>query len=328
MPVPARPIQPPKGPAPRGKARIVALALALGSLLTLLIVLYIAQSRYEAVLRAPRIRHETYATGNTRLKVVVKPPLAQRRIAAMLLPGRSLPDWFLGMTVPEETALLIDPDLENNRVKVRMFINYARLGPVIRDALNQSGVTRTVPGVEWEPPEIVEKERGVLLLEGISAVSPETVQGALDRWAGAQAFPPPAIEGTHAFEAALENRDGKGYVALAGLAEMSGQANPSLEAVLNPKSLYLVASLRSFADFVNDDTLKVVLIIDGNPSAGANVGQQLKTFLDLAMGLAKGELRKQYGVTMEGASTVEGLTVRGEYTLTGIDALLAPVPAP
>jgi hypothetical protein len=322
--VPGRPV----APKPKKKTWLyISLGFLGTSLLAFLIVLGVAQSKYEAVFRAPRVKHEAFSTGNTALKIVVKPPLAQQRIAKLLLPNQNLPDWVLGMTMPEETALLFDPDLNASALKLRLFINYARLGPVLRDAINQAGITTGMSGVTWAPPQIVEKQRGVLLLEGSAPLSPEIAQGIATQWVGAQDYPPPTIEGTHVFEAALENRNGKGYAALIGLAELNGPADPSLQSVLNPKSLFLVGTLHAYLDFTGPDNAKLVLVIDANPSAGEAAGKQIKTFLDLGMGLAASNLRRKYAAELTGTSTLNGMTVRGEYDIKGVNALLAQLQA-
>lgn len=305
------------------KARIAVLVMAGISLLTLLVVAWVVESRYEAVFRSPRITHETFSSASTALKVVVRPPLAQRRIAQLLLPNRSLPDWVLDMTVPEETSLLFDTDLDDAQLRVRLFINYARLGPVVRDALNQSGFTAVTPGITWAPPEVVEKERGVLLLDGAAAMRPDLVQGVREQWGMPRGYVPPVVEGKHVFEAALENRHGGGFAAIAALVQAGGPPDPSVDKILAPANFYAFGTLRAYADFASDDVIKLTVLAEANPAAGPKADQQVKTFLDLAMGLVKGELRKNYGVVMEGKSVAEGMTVRGEYTLTGIQAFLA-----
>lgn len=321
--IPARP----NTPKPRKKWPIVLLAFAGVLLLALIVALGYAQSRYEAVFRAPRVQHEAFTTGNTALKIIVKPPLAQRRIATLLLPRQSLPDWLLNMTVPEETALLFDPDLDQSVLRVRMFINYARLGPVIRDSLNSGGVTQSLPGIQWAPPEVVMKQPGVLLLEGSAPISREAVTGTTEQWIEAGGFSPPPIEGTHVFEAALENRNGKGYATLMALAELNGPLDPKVTNFFNPMTMFSLGSLHVYADFVDPDTLAVNLLGEANPGAGPDAPKHVKFYIDAIQGLISGELRRKYGAELEGKSTIEGDSVRGVYTIKGIDALLARMQA-
>lgn len=303
------------------KGGVILLALAAVLLVVALIVLWIVDSRYEAVFRAPRITHDAFTTGDTSLKVVLQPPFGRRYLADALLPERRIPDWVLSAVVPEEVALLFDANLDVDQMRVTFFTNYARLGPAIRNALNQQNVGAALPNVAWSPPEVVRKEKGVLLLEGSVDLPRNTSQAIAMKW-GTVSQPPPQVEGGHFIEAVIENRNGKGYAVILGLLGDSFTSNPMLSLALSPDNFYIVGQMRLTGDFATADTMTFVLDVDANPASPPEAANGLKLAVDALYGQLRAYLKESYDGDLSGTSTVTGRTVHGEYMLLGADKVL------
>lgn len=303
------------------KGGTILLALAAVLLVVTMVALWQVDSRYEAVFRAPRITHDAFTTGDTSVKVVVRPPLGRRNLSDALLPNRRVPDWVLSAVVPEEVALLFDANLDAGHMRVSFFTNYARLGPALRDALNRQNVAAALPDVVWSPPEVVRKEKGVLLLEGTVDLPRNTSQAIAMKW-GTVSQPPPRVEGDHFLEAVMENRNGKGYAVILGLLGDSFTSNPMLALAMSPDSFYVVGQMRLTGDFTATDTMTFQLEVDANPASPPESSNGLKLAVDALYGQLRAYIKEAYDGDLSGTSTVAGRTVRGEYTLLGADKVL------
>lgn len=304
------------------KGCLLALIAAAILIVILLAALIYVESRYEAVFRAPRVTHEAYTTGNTAARLMLRPPLAQQNLLKLFVPGREVPDWVLAAAVPEEAAILLDPDLEEGMLGIRVFLNYVRFGPVLRQAINRQGVLETVPGVTWEPPEVVRRERGVLMVEGIAPIPEREARFIAQVWAGARAPEPLRIQGEHLLEAVIENGDGRGAAAVAGIVAADPGLKSSVDMDATLQGMKDLKRIHAFADFQSDDVLAVTVVADAVPGADVEAVKQIKLFIDLAYIGLRLRLQEDYeGVELVGNTKVEGQRVTGEYTLTGVNKL-------
>ncbi len=304
-------------------------SFALGAVVLFLIlvvgVLWLIESRYEGILRAPRVSHRVYTRGDTALRVVLQPPLAQHRLVAALFPDRQVPDWVLNAVTPAETTLLFNADVENRSIDVNAFINYARLGPVLRDTVNKSGYIAPVSGINWSPPELVLDQPGVLLLRGTVPMSPQLAAAVQTGWDLSASFNARDIEGSHLLEALLENRNGRGFAALGALVEANTAGAENFDVLAAAPGFRNVATVRLFADFEEPDSLHIELFADAVPGATVQQLNEIKVYVDMLYIGARTFLRDQYAVPLLGNSAIEGNTVHGVYTLSDASRFLGIV---
>ncbi len=305
---------------------LIALAILLLVVVGLVIAAWVVDRRYAALRDAPRISHETIAKPHTVVRIVVDPSRCQELIEKALAGQEGLPGWVVSRAVPYEMALLFDVDLDAGKTGVTVFVNERRFGPVIVDSVNQAGVARLFRPVKWTPPGLVRKDRGILLLEGTIPIDAETLDFTWTRWVHSITLAPLEIEGNHLAEAVFDNRDGKAYAVISALWGPHGAAPSDQETWQNiMKFATKITSVRFHADLVSDDELSVQGLIECNRHAEPGVPDAIKFFIDMANAANREALAELYGIEFEGSTSVEGMTVKGGYSLRHVDKLLALV---
>ncbi len=296
---------------------VVVAAIALG----------VVESKYAVLRNAPRVSHATAATAGTRVRVVVDPALAQDQIYQILCdftpPEQRPSEWAFGKLLPQEFAILLDPDLALGDVRIKAFVNERRLGPVIVKLANENGLqgqlSARFPQVQWAAGGLTHPAHGTLLVEGSMPVSQPVLAKVSEIWAGPASADSLPIRGGHFIETVLDNRDGGAFAALVAL-------NP---AFVNSKEMQMaggvlgkIHALRMHADPITTDEMAIQLRIECDPNGEENPAETFKFLLELSLPNIKKEIEQKHGLILEGASKVEGRDLVGDYTLTGLDAVL------
>lgn len=283
-----------------------------------LIIAVILDRRFELLWAAPVISHDTLATPETRVKIVITPALLEDQLP-QLLPQSQVPYWMIRMALPREIAILSDADVAGGAAGITFFVNDRRLGPFLRDAVNRSRLRAAIPGLRWSPTEMTAEKRGRLTLSGsipIESATRETVRAHWPRMLSLDAL---SLEGNHLLEAMFDNRDGGAFAILASLARPQ---TPTADLYADKNIMALIAgasNLHITADLADAGAATVNLRLSTNPKA--NVIFALKLTLDATIQQLKESVRSTYGIGIEGVSTVEGDAIKGAYTVTNVDQL-------
>lgn len=284
-----------------------------------LIVLSIAESRYQFLLASPRVSHEALLTQATSVRVVVQPPLAHPFIMNVM-GEKAPPEWIVRRAVPYEAALLASPDLNARRFDVALFMNTQRFTPLIVEASKSYGVAAKFPYFTWDADSFTVRQSGVIAMNGTMPIDNATAEDVLAQWGAVSVPGRPPIEGNHAAEVSIDNRDGSLY-ALIALFANNGIIELPVDLAEVRSTLYPVATLAVTADLLNPDDLAIRFVIECSPTA--EEGQV--TAVNFTLGAILSELTQQaqvYRAGLSGSKKVEGTTITGDYTLTNFRALL------
>ncbi|HOF41598.1 MAG TPA: hypothetical protein PLD73_16125 [Candidatus Hydrogenedentes bacterium] len=287
------------------------------------IVVVLADRKY-CLFPSPKFSHAPYVTPDTRVQIGLWPGNGGEDLLAILraaLPEKQRPsNWLLKRILPHEATVLLAPNLQSQSIAVTAFINDQRFGPVIRDAVNEANPSRSVPVVRWLADGMVVEKRGILTLRGDIPMDAHSTQLTQSSWPGAPAGAPLALEGGHAIEIMLDNRDGGAFAVLSSLEllkGLDGENNPDFYVEL----LANVSWLRLFADFAGTNDAALKLHIECRPDAEPGVAGSIQFVVDMGLMAAKKALEAK-GAALVGASRVEGNAVVGDYTLRGLDKLI------
>lgn len=299
--------------------------MAAAALLVLIGVIVVMQAdRKYCLFQSPKFSHAPYVTPDTRVQIGLWPGNGREALLAFLqaaLPEKQRPSsWLMKRFLPHEAVVLLAPSPPSQSIAVTAFINDQRLGPVIRDAVNEANPSRSVPVVQWLAEGMVVEKRGILTLRGDIPMDAHSTQLTQSNWPGAPAGAPLALEGGHAIEIALDNRDGGAFAVLSSLEllkGLDGENNPDFYVEL----LVDVSWLRLFADFAGTNEAALRLHIECRPDAEPGAPDRLQFIIEMGLMAARKALEAK-GAALVGASRVEGDAVVGDYTLRGLDKLI------
>lgn len=298
--------------------RYAATAFAVLAAVVVFAVL-VADRRYQFLFAAPKVSHETVLGPSTRMRAVVQPPLAEPLVLG-LLGASPPPPWVLGRVMPYEAAIVASPDTTAGRLGVTLFLNSQRLTPLIATAADEYGIPRKAPYIAWDAPAFDRSKRGVLSMTGSMPIDEQTVAAVHDQWGIVQLPGLPPLEGNHAAEVSIDNRDGSLYTVLSAFANQGLLALPMpLESLR--KTIAPVATLSLTADPDGGDALAFRLRIECQPTA--EPGQV--TGVSFAIAGIYGELVKlveRRGATLSGEKRTEDQSIIGEYRLAPVSALV------
>lgn len=308
----------------------VFVALCLGLVIALAVGYRIANERYGISL-APAISHETYATGDTRIRLLVTPDLLAEYVADYLPEDADVPaaglefGTILSQILPREIALLARADVITNRLRITLFANERRGGPLIESMVNESNVFAQAPQINWTSNGLELHGRGVLFAEGDipipSAVEPEL----LEIWPTRSQEAPAAIRGGHLAELVIDNRNGDILALAAAVATASGEnwermrAQDMADMVVNIiESIYVV---RLTADLRDRDTAVFSLRIDMEEASGPGLQFLIS---GMAAPWLRDMLKNEHNLILAGDlhwNETESAII-GTYTLSGIEAFV------
>ncbi len=294
----------------------VLLGIALGALTVCLIATIVINAKFQVITASPRISHETVATPDTRTRLTLNPSLAQDYIKTRFLEGVSVPDWALELVLPQEIALMFDPDLGKGEIYITLFINDKRLAPTIIDAVERFDVPSRFSYIDWISPTLEPKGRGYLSMAGMMPMLPKAHDIVRRKWGR-----PPLIlamlpsRSNHLIEAVLDNRDGGSWAVLLSLLAANGASIERLTQRDVMDVLVNISEARLYADLTETEELAIHLDIKFRENTRAVLLEGFAHSFDL---LAE-HIRMETGDELPGSRTLDGFTFVGDYTLTNTD---------
>ena len=293
--------------------------------IAVLIAAGILQGKYEAIISAPYVSHESVAGAHTSARIVIKPLLAEDYIARRLLVPQGVPSWVADRVLPREAVLLCDTNIETGDTLLTLFLNEQRLGPVIQEKVNETGFQRRIPDITWSPEGLVRNGRGSMTLDGAIRLPPAALDTVHNQWGIVQPMKPLEIEGEHFVEAVLDNRDGAAFALLCGLYLKGGGVPPNQFNILDPnvvKGVKNIACLRLAVDIKSDTELGVGVRVECGPAASEDAVQSIKFLLDQARAAARTALKQDFGADLSGGFNREALAVVGQFTISPFEPIL------
>ncbi len=187
---------------------------------------FVAADRKYALLQSPKVSHASYMTPDTRVQIALVPEIGAESLLSLIeqaLPEERRPsDWVLRRVFPHQAVALMAPDTQAGVVHITAFVNDQRLGPLIRDAVNSADLSEMLPAVRWAGEGMTLERRGVLTLRGEMPIDPHTLGLARTTWPDARIDTALPLEGGHAAEIVLDNRDGGAFTVLSALEALKG----------------------------------------------------------------------------------------------------------
>lgn len=287
---------------------------------------YIANQRFGLTV-APAVSHETLASAQTRLRAVLKPDKLQGFIARHLPPGAvPLPGFvpwnaeqLLPEVLPQEVAVLAGSDYAGGHVRLKLFVNERRGGPMIQQALNQSGLFAKVRQIAWDPNLVQMQQRGVLTVDGSIPIPEATETRVLEHWTHQSPGQPLTAQGYHLFEAVLDNRNGEIltlFAAISKLMDYEWQKALDQQKIIMD-TLVNVRSARLDANLASDDKMLINLRIDAN----AEARPVFDFYANIGVMYGKGWLKNNYDMGLEGKFVWDenASAAIGNFELTGFE---------
>lgn len=270
---------------------LIALALLALAAVAVLGIAYAKANRQFGLTEAPAVSHESIATGNTVLRVVLKPDTLTSFLEMLIPPDATppllaklgyTPQSLLPMFLPREVAILAAPDLATNKLVMTIFVNEKRGGPLLLDAINNGTYTQgqkpldKFPLIKWAPEGASLPERGAFEVKG-SLDIPDTVEPfILKSWKPTPPVEPVRIEGSHHLEAVMDNRNGDILAIYAALMTAQGKdwetplKDPQLGAMING-ILPDILDIRAAADLKDFDNANINLRVDATAEKGPSL---------------------------------------------------------
>ena len=270
----------------------------------LLVVAVFLEIRYNFLFAAPRIAGEAVAPPRASFQLRIEPDLVKDYLARRYAAGTPVPERFVPYLLPYEIGLYMDPDLATAQTEIGVFVNARRLGPIIAQRVNQSGVLARIPDIVWSPPELTRPRRGLLRLEGSMPVTADKIDLVREVWGIVTPLSPlPMLA-----------------------AEWIGKNAPP-ETLLHPTQIVPIAKniaeARILADMESDNTLCVKLLIECRPEVPDSEVNSLCFLMNYITAHVKPNLKSICDVELTGTAEAEGLRVSGEYRLVPMDNLLS-----
>lgn len=293
----------------RSKILIAVLAL----LTFLAVAAAYLQQKYEPIVAAPVVTHDAVATPRQTLRAVFYPPLARAALSGLV----DLPEWIVEPLAPREIALLAEPNLDSETVRLQVFVNEQRLGPVIAGYVTEPDLSQDVPFVQWDARGVVREGRGSMVLQGTMRIKPE-VAALLRSLRQATNAPVPTLEGGHLFEAAMSNEDEGAVATVVALLRYLDSGPPAFDEEAVTRNLSALKSVRIIADLVSDDAVEVQLFLSGRADAENDMAD-LAFLTEVARAQAADVLNKDpYKIGLSGSTDRKGSDVTVKLTLTGL----------
>lgn len=312
-------------------ALLVALTLLVLAGLALFIALRIANERVGLTL-APQVSHETLASPETRIRLLVKPGALAPFIAQALPPDMQIPlsAWVdpamvLAHLLPREVAVMAETDVPARKIGVTLFVNEKRGGPAIARTARESGVFGGVSAFRWASQGLELIQRGVVVARADVDFPPEVEQELLTRWPNRSMEPAASVQDQYHAELVVDNRNGDllaliGAVLLAG----GGDWNQIRQEQVADMALTVIQSVwvaRLGGNMQDKDTAVFDLRIDADP----NNGPALHFLLSgVVVPELRNMLQQNHNLTLEGDLQwvdAEG-AVLGKFTVRGLNAFI------
>ena len=295
------------------KRRRKILIAVLASLTFLAVAAGYVQQKYEPIVAAPVVTHDAVATPRQTLRAVFYPPLARAALSRLV----DLPEWIVEPLAPREIALLAEPNLDAETVRLQVFVNEQRLGPVIAGYVTEPDLSEDVPFVQWDARGIVREGRGSMVLQGTMRIKPE-VAALLRSLRMAPTAPVPTLEGKHLFEAALSNEDEGAVAMIVALIRYLNTDAVAFDEEVVTRNLAALKSVRVIADLVSEDAVEIQLFLSGRPGSEDTMGELAFLFEVAAPEAAKMLKEKPLEIGLVETSDRKGTDVIVKVTLNGL----------
>jgi len=303
---------------------VIAVAGALAIVVVLVAVAaFVLERKYGAIRTSPSISHTTLVNPLTRVQAVFRPYLLHDYLKEYHPPLEEVPDWVLESALPREVALLLDTDLEEEILAVKVFVNEQRFGPILAQRINEGRVYTegALRYVTWEPPQMVRKKRGVLLLTGSCDLTPRTAETMWDLWLHTPTLTPLVLDGGHLFEAVLDNRDGGVYPLFAAMRNLGWiQEDPDSDQMA--KMLQMVSSIRAQADLVSADRATISLVIECRPEVESFTQRLIKFSFEEYAAAYGAALINYYNLEYKEQIAMDGQTITATYDVGNVRQLV------
>lgn len=286
------------------------------------------------ITEAPLVPHESLATSQTRLRVKAEPGLLQEYLKTLLPPDIKVPAWVpfdvreqLGNVLPHELAILAGSDFSAGTMGVTLFVNERRGGPILVELANKEGVLANIPFVQWAPEGLTLTQRGTLVANGSIAL-PQQLEGKiLEHWTHDAPTEPMIIQGGHALEIALDNRNGELLTIIATMMQLYGMdwktalSTEDFNKMALP-SIVGINSGRIKADLADPDTLKIRAEVSATPDAGVSLQFMFGAFILPEM---QKYLKSNFNLVLKGEPKWDQANemLAGDFTVTGLREFVA-----
>lgn len=278
----------------------------------------------------PRVSTAGFATNHTALAVIINLDPVREVVSTVAAQKTGRPAWLFQDLLPYEGALLMDVPEDRTQQQICLAVSPKRLGPFVPILTSRLFSPHPIASFQWSTPGIVWQD-GVLMARLAGTSSEDTMATVRERWPDTSSENI-TLEGGHVLEAVIDNRGGRGLVAVEGLANlvegMSAPKKPAekrqeLQRIFDAQQLsglfYRASVVRLTADMVDRDTIILKANMECSDEQGAAAMEfALLTVRDLLFS----QLIK-HGVVLEGDPVKDGSNVRMELRLTGCEAALA-----
>jgi hypothetical protein len=286
----------------------------------IVIVLVVADVKYEAIRPSPVVSHENAVTPETRIRLVFEPSRAGDFIASRV-EAAGLPPGAAEYAMPREVALFVQHDDTMATVPISVFANTPRFAPVIAEQATAAMLQQSVPQIAWREPGLKAIERGVLIGNGALELDQQDVMLLDELWGRVTGVTSLAVPEGHLIAGSVENRDGSLYLLISAL-RRAGLIPPEVPLTDVAKSLIPVGQVTLYADLAGNDTLDIHFEIEGTAIADERAMGTLDFMLGVVLSGLGNELKEAHGVVFAGDRRIQDLVIIGDYKLGNFTPLL------
>ena len=280
---------------------------------------------------ASEISHEDFATTETRIRLVVRPELLTPYLIDFIPEDVGVPTAgfelveVLHHIIPREVAVLVRSDVIARQMRLTLFINEKRGGPLIERLVNDANPFAQVTQIAWTSNGIELRERGTLVAEGYLPIPGDVETELLEIWPTRAQQPAAAIEGRNHAELVIDNHNGDILALAAAIAVAAGETwNDVRQEQMADMVVTIIESIhvaRLAANMLDRDSAAFDVQITADPQSGPNLHALLT---GLGMPLLTDILKREHDLTLTGDMhwDEQRSAIVGSYTLTGLEPFL------
>ncbi|HDP35611.1 MAG TPA: hypothetical protein ENN29_10940 [Candidatus Hydrogenedentes bacterium] len=300
-----------------------------------LVAYRIANQRFGLSL-APEISHDEYATSETRIRLIIKPELLAPYLIDYIPDDVDLPTGgfevqeVLHHILPREVALLGRADVVGRRMRLTLFINEKRGGPLIEQIVSDANPFEKIKQISWTSDRLELRGRGALVAEGYLPIPGEVEAELFEIWPTRSQQAPAAVQGNNQAELVVDNSNGDILALAAAVAVAAGESWDSVrKEQMADMAVSIIESIhvaRLAANMTDKNTVDFDLKITADPKSGPGLQFLLA---GLAMPWLTDKLRDDYDLTLKGDVKWDEAqsAVVGRYTLSGLEPLIRSIAA-
>jgi len=280
----------------------------------------------------PRVSTAGFASNHTALAVIINLDPVREVVSTIAAQKTGRPAWLFQDLLPYEGALLMNVPEDRTQQQICLAVSPKRLGPLVPILTSWLFSPQPIGSFQWSTPGIVWQD-GVLMARLAGTASEDTMATVRERWPD-NSSESIKLEGGHMLEAVVDNRGGRGLVAVEGLANLvEGLSTPEkpaekrqeLQRIFDAQQLsglfYRASVARLTGDMLDSDTIVLKTALECSDEQGA-------TAMEFALLTVRDLLFAQLienGIILEGDPVKEGANVRMELRLMGCNAALARI---